>query len=261
MEIILALILGLVILPASNANAGIVAASDGLTTINVTLGQITGTASVDGLTDTSSTTIYGSLNVNGTGGVTAVGPLTVASSVTVTGNAFSVGGSTLAVSYGKVGIGTTAPGSTLEVAGDLRVTNQPNISLYRATAQTISNGSGIEPIYWSNVVSSANVTFDAVSSSNTVTILKAGNYLITCQAQWTTAATGRRQVAIQTNVGTEAVTQHPATNIGLDTTHASKSVYLAVSDWVKCLTYQDSGSSLDIYGGRAATFMTIDRLW
>lgn len=175
-----------------------VSSQDGQTTVTVTLGQITGTASVDGLTDTSSMTVKGSLRVEGTGGETLLGPLTLAgssltvsgagqfggngifngdyvqlnhvggnadiyfgegtganqygilhwnaagnyvslanqgntdalkiqsggvtvansltaSSVTVTGSAFSVGGSTLAVLEGKVGIGTTAPSDTLHV--------------------------------------------------------------------------------------------------------------------------------------------------
>ena len=49
-------------------------------------------------------------------GDTMTGQLTLSgSTLTVTGNAFSVGGSTLVVKEGNVGIGTTAPGAKLEV--------------------------------------------------------------------------------------------------------------------------------------------------
>lgn len=49
-------------------------------------------------------------------GDTMTGPLTLSgSTLTVTGSAFSVGGSTLVVSGGKVGIGTSAPGKTLDI--------------------------------------------------------------------------------------------------------------------------------------------------
>ena len=46
------------------------------------------------------------------------GQLTTASTITVQGNAFSVGGSTLAVSGGKVGIGTASPVRFLHILGD-----------------------------------------------------------------------------------------------------------------------------------------------
>lgn len=50
-------------------------------------------------------------------GAVATGQLTVNSTASVTGSAFSVGGSTLVVSGGNVGIGTTAPAQLLDVAG------------------------------------------------------------------------------------------------------------------------------------------------
>ncbi|OGR57128.1 MAG: hypothetical protein A2X36_15070 [Elusimicrobia bacterium GWA2_69_24] len=45
----------------------------------------------------------------------------VQSTLTVQGGAFSVGGSTLSVAAGRVGVGTTAPAERLEVAGSIRL--------------------------------------------------------------------------------------------------------------------------------------------
>ncbi|OGS38611.1 MAG: hypothetical protein A2506_11945 [Elusimicrobia bacterium RIFOXYD12_FULL_66_9] len=48
---------------------------------------------------------------------------TFGSTLTVTGNAFSVGGATFAVTGGKVGIGTTSPGQKLTVTGTIESTS------------------------------------------------------------------------------------------------------------------------------------------
>ncbi|NLH38622.1 MAG: hypothetical protein GX445_00970 [Elusimicrobia bacterium] len=51
------------------------------------------------------------------------GQLTLSgSTLTVTGNAFSVGTSTFVVKAGNVGIGTTVPGAKLEIAGQVKIT-------------------------------------------------------------------------------------------------------------------------------------------
>jgi hypothetical protein len=70
---------------------------------------------------------YASTYVNATGD-TMSGQLTVQSSATFTHNAFSVGGSTLAVTLGKVGIGTSNPSNLLSLAG----TNTPTLSLFES---------------------------------------------------------------------------------------------------------------------------------
>ncbi len=54
-------------------------------------------------------------NIVNVGSITANGSITTYSSMTVAGSAFSVGGSTLTVNSGKVGIGTDSPGYKLEV--------------------------------------------------------------------------------------------------------------------------------------------------
>ena len=53
---------------------------------------------------------------------TITGIKTFSSSMTVSGNAFSVGQSTLVVVGGNVGVGTTAPGAKLEVNGQVKIT-------------------------------------------------------------------------------------------------------------------------------------------
>lgn len=64
-------------------------------------------------------------------GVSAEGSVLVSSTLTVTGNAFSVGGSSFAVQYGNVGIGTASPDGKL----DIQTTDGPT-----AISQVWSNG-------------------------------------------------------------------------------------------------------------------------
>ena len=59
------------------------------------------------------------LDVNG--GVTVRGQQTVTSTLTVQGNTFSVGASTLVVTGGNVGIGTAAPAVKFDLVGDERI--------------------------------------------------------------------------------------------------------------------------------------------
>jgi len=54
------------------------------------------------------------LSINGANAMT--GPLTVSSTATIVGNAFSVGGSTLVVTAGRIGIGTANPNNLIQVA-------------------------------------------------------------------------------------------------------------------------------------------------
>ena len=69
------------------------------------------------------------------------GPLTVYSTLTVTGNAFSIGVSTLAVSYGKVGIGTTNPGYTLDVSGDIHASGNLKAGLTTSSINSCTSAS------------------------------------------------------------------------------------------------------------------------
>jgi hypothetical protein len=66
----------------------------------------------------ASVTVNASLIGNGANPANALGlaPVVTASSLTVTGNAFSIGSSTLAVVGGSVGIGTASPGTKLHLS-------------------------------------------------------------------------------------------------------------------------------------------------
>jgi hypothetical protein len=84
---------------------------------------------------TGSLTGAASLNVLKAGD-TMTGQLTTASTLTVQGNAFSVGGSTLVVTGGKVGVGTASPlgvfevrSNTTQTAGPLLI-DEPNKIIY-----------------------------------------------------------------------------------------------------------------------------------
>jgi len=81
-----------------------------------------------------------------------------ASTLTLTGNAFSVGGSTFVVTSGKVGIGKTNPSATFEVVG-----NAVFSSGITASSGTFTSASGI---YSPQVKFADNVIISSASSSN-----------------------------------------------------------------------------------------------
>jgi hypothetical protein len=81
-----------------------------------------------------------------------------ASTLTLTGNAFSVGGSTFVVNAGNVAIGKTSPSATLDVVG-----NAVFSSAITASSGTFTSASGI---YSPQVKFANNVIISSASSSN-----------------------------------------------------------------------------------------------
>lgn len=69
--------------------------------------------------------------------LTVSGPFTASSSATITGSAFSVGGSTLVVSAGQVGIGSASPLSALMVTK--QITEHPDTGKYGQIEATLTN--------------------------------------------------------------------------------------------------------------------------
>lgn len=109
-------------------------------------------------------TMSGTLNM-GSQQITGAGSLTM-STGTITGNAFSVGGATLAVVNGRVGIGTASPGANLEVAGNVKIadgtqglgkvltSNASGLATWQVPASTFSIGDsyGGGKIFWIDAV-------------------------------------------------------------------------------------------------------------
>jgi hypothetical protein len=81
-----------------------------------------------------------------------------ASTLTLTGNAFSVGGSTFVVNAGNVAIGKTSPSATLDVVG-----NAVFSSAITASSGTFTSASGI---YSPQVKFANNIIISSASSSN-----------------------------------------------------------------------------------------------
>ena len=134
---------------------------------NVTDGKIAGlsasklTGALPAISGALLTDLPVSVGAVAKAGDTMTGQLTLSgSTLTVAGNAFSVGGSTLAVSYGRVGIGTNTPGYPLSL-------NPPGsniatqIGLYQngALGATISGGTSAPGI---SLVTGADVGTGAV---------------------------------------------------------------------------------------------------
>jgi len=115
-------------------------------TVNVTNPPITGDGSSGSPlnVDSSSVTLLGSdLSAIGfvqKAGDTMTGQLTLSgSTLTVTGNAFSVGESTFVVKDGKIGIGTNSPAKALSVTGDARVTSDVLGNRFASVADSSEN--------------------------------------------------------------------------------------------------------------------------
>ncbi len=99
------------------------------TAASLTAGNVTTNANLTG-----DVTSVGNAATN----VKATGVFTMLSTATVKGNAFSVGGSTLVVSGGQVGIGNTSPAVALDVTGSINVSSVTNIM---NKVSSIPNGS------------------------------------------------------------------------------------------------------------------------
>jgi hypothetical protein len=82
---------------------------------------------------------------------TYLNPVTIVSTLTVQGNAFSVGGSTFAVKAGSVGIGTASPKYALDVHGDVNISTTSATTAYRINGYQVmvaTDTAANDPRYW-----------------------------------------------------------------------------------------------------------------
>ncbi len=130
----------------------------------------------------SSSLEFRNLNIDGTATIDQLviddylsGSLIVTSTLTVQGNAFSVGTSTLAVSNGRLGLGTAGPQYTLDVQGSARISNQ----LISQGSVTINTGADIAALqlgntasqfrfYMDNTIGQGNLSLRDMADSDTV---------------------------------------------------------------------------------------------
>ncbi|MDA8243126.1 MAG: hypothetical protein M0025_03285 [Elusimicrobia bacterium] len=158
---------------ASNVYAQIWRAGDGVIKASVTAagvfyGDGSGLTGVTGATGTDPNALH-------TSGGTMTGQLTLlGSTLTVTGDAFSVGGSTLVVASGRVGIGTLAPGAELHVKN-----TYGRAFLESAAGNTAWLGLGHDSnAYWTitnNATGGDWLSFNNLSNASQLVLLQGGN--------------------------------------------------------------------------------------
>jgi hypothetical protein len=101
-------------------------------------------------------------DVSDSGNLSIGGNGVIAGTMTVQGNAFSIGASTLVVSGGRVGIGTAGPGTNLEIVGANQTFDSGigNLRITTSDSETINKGgditfggsyTGTTPTWWAAI--------------------------------------------------------------------------------------------------------------
>ena len=183
------------------------------------------------------------------GGQTYItGTVTAASTMTVKGAAFSVGGSTLTVATS--GIVTAASQPSVLVARNVSVQSIPDVQMV--------------DIYWQTVQHDRNGMFDATSASNTLTARGAGIYLVHCGVSFAASVTGTiRTVRIITG-STYVDTNDSGVGNNVITVENTTVLSLADGAGVKCRAYQDSSAGLNIGNTDTDSYNTsfsMTKLW
>ena len=179
---------------------------------------------------------FGIVNV---ASITANGYITTNSTMTVLGDAFSVGTSTFVVTQGNIGIGTGNPGAKLEVAGQVKITggspaagkvltsDAAGLAVWQsATTDNLGNHIATTTLQMANfgIVNVASITANGyITTNSTMTVL--GD-------------------AFSVGTSTFVVTQG---NIGIGTTNPVYS--LDVNGDVRAINFRGNGSLLTGLGG------------
>lgn len=196
---------------------------------------------------------------------------------TVSGNAFSVGESTLTVTNGKVGIGIASPSELLEVAnstltvagsGVITGAGQPGARAWRSPDQptTSEDYVFIFPGLENGVGYDQGNIHDATNSSHVFTARGAGVYYIQASVIWAGNASGIRTVGCSSDTSTPGGGQFYCLDIrDVDSANTllqqvACMAYLADAATVACYTRQDSGSALNQIGGQN-TYVGIQKIW
>lgn len=169
--------------------------------------------------------------------------ITLIGTMTIKGNAFSVGSSSLSVSGGIIG-----------GAG------QPGGRFYRnSTAQTIVSGVGTTIFSDTQSYGQGGISRVA-TSSDTITVPSGGGgiYLISCGVQFQTGATGERFVYISINGLDHAQTQVQSAST-ITSLVATDILNLSAADVIKCGVRFNGGGTALIYG--TGTFIAAQKLW
>jgi hypothetical protein len=177
---------------------------------------------------------------------------TFGSSVTISG----AGG--LGVTYGVTAATITTTGG-LSVAGAstftavVNMSTQPFIRAAIDYAQHVPD-SAWTSLYWSHVSSSSSIGWTK-TSSDTVTALYPGVYLMTCTARLAANATGIRQVAFWSgsNLVSNMAIPGSTANAQMQTTAIER---LEIGQTVQCKVYQTSGGNLDTNNSAGAYYIT-----
>ena len=119
---------------------------------------------------------------------TATGATSIAERARIDESGLGVYGSITASSLTTSGDFSIAGGTATTSGGIFDVPSQPSITVSSPTNNAIVAGS-FAPIFWVNVDTQTTMGFDAVNSSDTVTVPVAGAYLTICKAYTNDATT------------------------------------------------------------------------
>lgn len=133
---------------------------------------------------------------------------------------------------------TVVPSLTVS-GGEINAAGQPFISLSSPTTNPILTG-GFASLFWVNVDTNTNTTFDAANSSDTVTVTTAGRYQAMCQVH-TNDATTTLSVRIRANGITQAQVDIDPISGSDSTARASKVLDLAAGSTIQCQGYDTGG--------------------
>jgi hypothetical protein len=152
------------------------------------------------------------------------------------------------------------------IADDVRfLKNVDRARVYKSAAQTVATGAW-EHLSFDSEDYDTNSLHSTSSNTQRLTAAVDGWYVACLQVSFETDGTGRRDIQIRKNDSSTdgtAGTRWGRTTLGSlgsgDSTimQCSAYVYLAATDYVKGLAWQNSGAGLDVESGSAATWFAL----